>query len=1285
MSREDGEGEDDGRHENSRDVAGKGPAELSGDLVYSARGRLRRRVNLNEEEMFEDEQEDERPLIKRKSDSLTRRRSYNLSSKSESQSHDSSPGKLAYTTRAGRTSSRNSKYDLYADSDDNDSVVTETRSKRTLLRNGERTLRVQDEREEDADDSSGLRRSSRKRNSSAPYAHRDDHINGEKMSNDSVKEEPKYTPRSNTDGSSDEGKPIRRSGRLRRQPSKSSPLREDLASPKTNERQRLRRVRDREQRYMRRSSQPKPSPFEPEHESDDFKRTLRPRSSRRSLREVPDSQIEVRRRSRDSSDDAYSANSSEDDDTATVAHMSEEEKYDMAKTANQMQDLPPRELRQPRERAQVPAHIADLAREARDSRRPRSYRPRVRDILFDQVKTGGESKKPAIEPVKVDSSITWDVVGGLDSHIRALKEMVLLPLLYPEVFKKFKLEPPKGVLFYGPPGTGKTLCARALAASAGTIPSTDKDGKPVQMSRVSFFIRNGADCLSKWVGEAERNLRQLFEVAKKHQPSIIFFDEIDGLAPVRSSRQDQIHSSIVSTLLGLMDGLEARGQIVVIGATNRVDSIDPALRRAGRFDRELIFKLPNHVARRRILDIHTSKWDVKPEESLLRELADRTVGYCGADLKSLCTEASLRALRRRYPQIYKSQQKLEIDPDQVKVMGIDFFLAMQSIVPSSHRSSLVQARPLSGRVAPLLDSAFGEAKKKLRDIFRQGTVNSADFALGDAAREDGDSDLELYYDEEVSKDSGHRLATLESIARSMQQPTTRPRLLVCGKPGMGQVQLAPAILHALEGCPVFGIGMTSLFSDQNAKTQEEALVTAFREASRAAPSVLYIPHLDKWWDTAADSLRATFSQALQDMPTLLPVLVLASSQCEDFELARELQFEFVDHVSMDSPTSQQRYNFFGPLLMDVASPAIMVDPSLKAARDARHQEVLKVAPPPERTQPSEEERARSQKSDEQSLRAMRMEMRELLARLLNDRKYMVFWNPVDPEEASDYYEIIKRPIDLSMIAANVDAARYSAVMHMVSDVDLMVQNAIEYNPPHTEQGARILRRAHALIDLVHCWADALDKDLVSACNQIVVRKKQEEEKKRKQEGEKAKVEEENKRSEEEDKKRKVESDAVESKPSNSVSALINGTTTADDVVAGSGMLNPDPMQIEPPAAIAGADVGTKAEVPKDIGMPGFSNEMTGPSPLNANREPMGKPIRNSKLSSDVKSFLDRLVAGTETANLDTLETLHGALAAVLYANRRNPDRGEVLKSLEQRFERLKPQKFFQNEAADIRG
>ena len=171
-----------------------------------------------------------------------------------------------------------------------------------------------------------------------------------------------------------------------------------------------------------------------------------------------------------------------------------------------------------------------------------------------------------------------------------------MPLNYPEYFEKFNVSPPRGVLFYGPPGTGKTLLARAVAheCSQGA-------------RKIAMFVRKGADCLDKYVGGSERNLRSLFNEARLVQPAIIFFDEIDGLAPTRSnsSRGDQTHISVVSTLLSLMDGLDTRGQVIVIGSTNRLDAIDPALRRPGRFDRELYFPLPNANGRRAILDIHT--------------------------------------------------------------------------------------------------------------------------------------------------------------------------------------------------------------------------------------------------------------------------------------------------------------------------------------------------------------------------------------------------------------------------------------------------------------------------------------------------------------------------------------------------------------------------------------------------------------------------------------------------------------------------------------------------------
>lgn len=198
-------------------------------------------------------------------------------------------------------------------------------------------------------------------------------------------------------------------------------------------------------------------------------------------------------------------------------------------------------------------------------------------------------------------------------------------------------------------------------------------------------MRKGADCLSKWIGESERQLRLLFDQAYKMRPSIIFFDEIDGLAPTRSSRQDQIHSSIVSTLLALLDGLDNRGQVIVIGATNRLDTLDPAIRRPGRFDRELRFDLPDKVARQSILNIHTATWKEKPDIKLLAEM---TSGYCGADLKALCAEAVLVAIRQTFPHLYISKDKLEIDAESVQVQEQHFQEALRRVIPASRRGKL---------------------------------------------------------------------------------------------------------------------------------------------------------------------------------------------------------------------------------------------------------------------------------------------------------------------------------------------------------------------------------------------------------------------------------------------------------------------------------------------------------------------------------------------------------------------------------------------------------------------
>lgn len=251
-----------------------------------------------------------------------------------------------------------------------------------------------------------------------------------------------------------------------------------------------------------------------------------------------------------------------------------------------------------------------------------------------------------IAPVYIGGSTTesqasfqgWESVGGLQDVIQSLKEVVMLPLLYPEFFNNMGLTPPRGVLLHGYPGTGKTLVVRSLI---GACARGDK--------RIAYFARKGADCLGKYVGDAERQLRLLFQVAEKSQPSIIFFDEIDGLAPVRTRRQDQTHNSVVSTLLALLDGLKSRGSVVVIGATNRPDAIDPALRRPGRFDREIYFPLPSAKDREAILSLHTQKWPTPVAGSLLRLIARRTVGFAGADLQALCTQTAIIALKRRCP------------------------------------------------------------------------------------------------------------------------------------------------------------------------------------------------------------------------------------------------------------------------------------------------------------------------------------------------------------------------------------------------------------------------------------------------------------------------------------------------------------------------------------------------------------------------------------------------------------------------------------------------------------
>ena len=463
------------------------------------------------------------------------------------------------------------------------------------------------------------------------------------------------------------------------------------------------------------------------------------------------------------------------------------------------------------------------------------------------------------DPLGVDQNVNFDGVGGLQGHIDQLKEMVALPLLYPEIFQRFHVTPPRGVLFHGPPGTGKTLLARALASSVSS-----------QGRKVTFYMRKGADALSKWVGEAERQLRLLFEEARKTQPSIIFFDEIDGLAPVRSSKQEQIHASIVSTLLALMDGMDGRGQVIVIGATNRPDSVDPALRRPGRFDREFYFPLPNVEARRAIIDIHTNGWDPPLSSDFKNEIAAQTKGYGGADLRALCTEAALNAVQRRYPQIYKAPEKLLIDPKTINVVAKDFMISIRKVVPASERSTSSGAAALPLSIEPLLRSPLARIENLLSEILPQRKPLSA---LEEAQYEDANDDRGMN-------------------AERMQQEFDRsrifrPRLLLNGLPGMGQQYLAAALLNHFEGLHVQSFDLPTLLSDAT-RTTEAAIIQMFSEVKRHKPSVIYVPNVDVWFRTIGESARSTFTGLLRSLLPTDPVLLFGIVESRDEMIDREM-------------------------------------------------------------------------------------------------------------------------------------------------------------------------------------------------------------------------------------------------------------------------------------------------------------------------------------------------------------------------------------------------------------
>ena len=289
-------------------------------------------------------------------------------------------------------------------------------------------------------------------------------------------------------------------------------------------------------------------------------------------------------------------------------------------------------------------------------------------IVHIDAETTVELKGEYTEPTEARrADVTYDDLGGLGETIDQVREMVELPLRYPELFQRLGVEPPKGVLLHGPPGTGKTLLARAVANE----------------SDADFFLINGPEIMGSAYGESEKKLREVFEQAAEAQPSIVFIDEIDSITPKRDKTAGEAEKRLVAQLLTLMDGLQKRANLIVVAATNRPDAIDEALRRPGRFDREIIIGVPDEAGRREILAIHTRGMPLAPDVSL-NALARQTYGFVGADLGALTREAAIEAVRRIMPKLNLEERTVPTEVlDELKVDRRDFTEALKRIQPSA--------------------------------------------------------------------------------------------------------------------------------------------------------------------------------------------------------------------------------------------------------------------------------------------------------------------------------------------------------------------------------------------------------------------------------------------------------------------------------------------------------------------------------------------------------------------------------------------------------------------------
>jgi transitional endoplasmic reticulum ATPase len=380
--------------------------------------------------------------------------------------------------------------------------------------------------------------------------------------------------------------------------------------------------------------------------------------------------------------------------------------------------------------------------------------------------------------------VTYEDIGGLKNEVQKVREMIELPLRHPEIFERIGIEAPKGVLLYGPPGTGKTLLAKAVANE----------------TNANFYSIGGPEIMSKFYGESEERLRETFKQAQENAPSIIFIDEIDSIAPKREEVSGDVEKRVVSQLLTLMDGIGSRGKLVVIGATNRPDALDPALRRPGRFDREIEIGIPDQEGRFDILQIHTRGMPLT-EDVNLESFAKITHGFVGADLEALSKEAAMRSLRRILPEINMEQTKIPVEVlNKIKITHKDFEDALKDVQPSALREVHVQRPNITWDQI----GGLNEVKSELAEAI-EWPLKYAD----------------LFDQADVKPPKG---------------------LLLYGPPGTGKTMIAKAVAATSEAnfISVKGPELISKWVGES----EKAIRETFRKARQASPCVIFFDELD---------------------------------------------------------------------------------------------------------------------------------------------------------------------------------------------------------------------------------------------------------------------------------------------------------------------------------------------------------------------------------------------------------------------------------------------------------